>query len=740
MKTLTVKSIFSIAFICLYSIVSTSTWAQNGEITNEKVWFSREFSPEYVSGINSMKDGIHYTSLESSEENGSEIVKYSYETGKKVEVLASSLSMFKDASKVIEDYSFSADEQKMLIQTESKSIYRHSFTANYYIWDKVQNRALPLADFSRGQQRLAEFSPTGNLVAFVRDNNIFISDLEFREETQVTFDGKQNEIINGFPDWVYEEEFGFSHGFQWSPKGDRIAYYKFNESKVKQFQMAMYGDLYPDQYTYKYPKAGETNSEVSIFVYDINAMVSKRVDLGNAKDMYVPRIKWTQNNDRLCVMRLNRHQNHLEFLLTDLSKDQPFELQTEKIFDETSKTYIEISDDLTFLSDGNSFIWTSERDGYNHVYVFDMKGNVLRQLTSGEWDVIEFLGVSESKSNIFFTASRESAMQQHVYSGSLKKNKVSKLSEQTGTNDAVFSNTFEYYINYHSNANTPYYISLHNAKGKEIRMLKDNARLKKTLAEYDLAKKEFFTFTNSDNVELNCWMMKPANFDATKSYPVYVAIYGGPGHNTVVDKWEGSSYMWHQMLTQMGYIVVSCDPRGTYFRGRDFKHSTYMELGKLETQDFIDFGKHLGGLAYVDAARIGIQGWSYGGYMTSLCMTKGADVYKAGIAVAPVTNWRYYDSIYTERFMRTPQENPTGYDENSPINHVEKLKGPYLLVHGSGDDNVHYQNTMEMVDALVRANKQFDLFIYPNKNHGIYGGNTRLHLFTKMTNFIQENL
>lgn len=728
--------LFALAFASFSELVT----AQDLELTNDLIWYSQEFSAESVSGVNSMKDGLHYTSLEWNDDVGSAIVKYAYATGDSLGIIASSKGILKDNTQLIDGYEFSADESKLLIQTETHKIYRHSFKANYYIHDITTKRSAPLADFDKGKQRLAQFSPQGDNVAFVRDNNIYIHNLEFREEEKITYDGKANHLINGYPDWVYEEEFGFNRGFYWSPKGDRIAYYKFDESKVKEFQMATYGGLYPDQYKFKYPKAGEENSVVSVYVYDLNALTSKRVDIGKKKDIYIPRITWTKDNNKLCVMRMNRHQNHLEFLLTDMGKTQPFELKTDVIFSEKSDTYIDISDDLTFLADGQSFLWTSQRDGFNHVYEFDMKGEVVKQITTGTWDVIEFLGYDEAKSNIYFLGSAEGPLEQHVYVQGIRKSDHKKLSEKAGNNKAIFSDSFKFYINYHSDANTPSYITLHNAKGKEIRVLASNSKLKRTLRKYDLEKKEFFDFKNSSGVALNCWMIKPKDFDPSKKYPVLVAIYGGPGHNTVKDSWGGSTGLWHHMMAQEGYIVVSCDPRGTMYRGRDFLHSTYMEMGKLETEDFIDFAKHLGARPYIDRDRIGMQGWSYGGYMTALCMTKGADYFKAGISVAPVTNWRYYDTIYTERFMRTPQENESGYDDNSPINHVNKLKGPFLLVHGSADDNVHYQNTMEMVDALVGANKQFDLFIYPNKNHGIYGGTTRLHLFTKMTEFVLRNL
>ncbi len=735
MKQFRTIFIFSILTFSGLSVIAQQ------QLTNDLIWYSGEFSPEYVSGLRSMNDGEHYTSLENDQENGSAIVKYAFSTGSRIEVIATSRDIFNDPSKSIEDYEFSANEGKLLIKTETESIYRYSTKAHYYVFDLKKKRAFPLTDFDKGKQRLAAFSPGADKVAFVRDNNIFITDLKSREEIQVTNDGKMNHIINGATDWVYEEEFGFDNGMYWSPDGDRLAYYRFDESRVKEFQMAMYGELYPDQYTFKYPKAGEKNSIVGIYIYDLNNTEARPVDTGNETDIYYPRIKWTQDNDRLCVMRLNRHQNHLEFLLTDIgSGDQPFKYQTKKIYEEKSATYIEINDNLIFLQDGNSFLWNSEHDGYNHIYHYSMEGEVIRQLTEGSWDVIEFLGVNQDNGRVFYSSSEVSPLEQHVYSVRIKRGKPDQLSTRKGSNNAVFSEGCKYYINYHTDANTPYYISLHDAKGKELRVLKTNENLKETLAKYEISPKSFFTFTNSAGVELNCSMIKPADFDPTQKYPVYVNIYGGPGHNTVTDSWGGANYLFHQLLAQKGYIVVSCDPRGTMYRGREFKHATYQQLGKLETEDFIDFAKHLQSQPFVDADRIGIMGWSYGGYMTSLCMTKGAEFYKMGIAVAPVTNWRYYDTIYTERFMRTPQENASGYDDNSPINHVEKLTGKYLLVHGSADDNVHYQNTMEMINALVVANKQFDLFIYPDRNHGIYGGTTRLHLFNKMLNYIESNL
>lgn len=710
-------------------------------LSNTLIWSGGEFSGEFAGGYNSMNDGLHYTGTEQSDAFGTRIVKYSYASGTEVGVIATAKDIFGDATKSFDGYEFNSDEQYLLIQTESEAIYRYSFLANYYLYHIPTKKTTPLTDFSKGKQMLAEVSPDGKHVAFVRDNNLFVLEIANMLETQVTRDGAKNKVINGATDWVYEEEFALVKGFEWSPAGNRIAYLRFDETKVREFSMDIFGEIYPDQQRFKYPKAGESNSILSLYVYDLNFGQSRKVDMGNATDQYIPRIEWTKNNDRLCAMRMNRHQNKLEFLLTDLSVKSLGAVPTQVIYTEQAETYIDVSDALTFLADG-SFIWLSERDGFNHLYLFDTAGAVRKQITKGAWDVIDFYGVDEATQMVYYTSSMANPMEQHVYAVNFKKQPSAPMcmSTQRGNNSAEFSKGFKYYVLTHSDANTPFDFTLYDARGKVIRVLKDNASLKDRMKKYNLAKKEFFNFKNAAGTSLNCWMMKPTNFDPSKKYPVLVAIYGGPGSNTVSDSWGGRGYLWHQLLCQQGYIVVSCDPRGTQYRGREFKHSTYMNLGKLETEDFIDFAKYLGSQSYIDAARIGMQGWSFGGYMTSLCMTKGADYYKAGIAVAPVTNWKYYDSIYTERFMRTPQENSGGYENNSPINFVKALKGKFFLVHGSADDNVHYQNSMDMVTALVAANKQFDMFVYPNKNHGISGGNTRLHLYTRMTQFLTDNL
>jgi dipeptidyl-peptidase-4 len=495
------------------------------------------------------------------------------------------------------------------------------------------------------------------------------------------------------------------------------------------------GGLYPTQEVFKYPKAGEDNSLVSLHMYDINT--KKTTDLKFEKDYeYFPRIKWFDDtNPQLVIYGMNRYQNELDFLVTNTDGSSIL------FFTETDKYYIDIHDNLRYLDTQKSFIWTSEKSGFNHIYLKDLDGNE-SQITKGAWEVTKFHGIDEN--NIIYFSSKESgSINDAMYKVDLNDRTFSRISmtKTTGTNNVTFSKGMKYFMNSYSNHNTPPIYTLNRTSdGEIIKLLEDNSDFNETLSEYNLTEKEFFTIETEEGVDLNTWMMKPTDFDSKKKYPLYMFLYGGPGSQQVTDSWGWFNYFWYQHLNQLGYIVVCVDNRGTGGKGSEFKKMTYQELGKYETIDQINAAKYFGSLDYIDSERIGIQGWSYGGYMSSLAITKGADVFKMAIAVAPVTNWRYYDNIYTERYMRTPQENASGYDENSPINHVDKLKGSYLLIHGGGDDNVHVQNTMEMISALVRANKQFDLFIYPDKNHGIYGGNTRYHLYKKMTNFILNNL
>jgi dipeptidyl-peptidase 4 len=705
-------------------------------VTLEDIWTKGTFRQKSVMGINSMKDGIHFTSLKNDKEGNSYIVKFDYRTGNVIDTLVGTpvLKLEGKESKIVFDsYSFSADEKLILLSTETEPIYRHSTRSMFYVFDIQKKRLAVLSE--GGKQQLAAFSPTGNMVSFVRDNNLFIKDITSENEWAVTIDGKLNEIINGIPDWVYEEEFSFSKAYEWSGDGSRIAYMRFDEREVPEFSMAMYGKLYPFPYTFKYPKAGEKNSVVSVHIYDLSSRNTVRVETGAETDNYLPRIKWTQDPSKLSVTRLNRHQNKLELLLADALTGK-----TTIMLKEENKYYIDITDDLTFLGDGRHFIWTSEKDGYNHIYLYNISGALVRQLTRGNFEVLKFYGIDEKSKTLFFQSAEVSPLEKHLYSISVDGKNKKKISEQKGTNGASFSSTFQYYINFHTSSTSPTQVTLHESSGKQMRILEDNEGLRKTLSEYHIVYKEFFKITLRPDLQLNAWMIKPKNFDPSKRHPVLMFVYGGPGSQTVGDSWDPSNFMWYQMLADKGYIIVSVDNRGTGARGEEFKKNTYLELGKKETEDQMAAGLYLSTLGYVDPARIGIWGWSYGGYMSTLCITKGADIFKAAIAVAPVTSWRYYDSIYTERFLRTPQENPKGYDENSPIEFADQIRGKYLLVHGSADDNVHYQNAMEMTNALVRKNRPFDMFIYPDRNHGISGGTTRLHLYNKMTSFILDNL
>ena len=729
-------------------LLGTAVIAQGTKsIDNHTVWGTRTFSAASVYGVESMLDGVHFTKIGSNKAGGTTVDKYTYADYTKIGTIVSTTGLTyinKDIS--IDDYDFNADETKILIASEQESIYRHSSQSYYFIYDIATKTVTPLSSLRKNKQRLATFSPDGKQCAFVRDNNIFVKHLESGEEKQVTFDGSVNNIINGATDWVYEEEFSFDRGLYWNPNSDRIAYYKFDESNVKEFQMEMYGSLYPDHYKFKYPKAGEDNSVVTIHIYDVTTNRTEDFDLGSETNIYVPRISWSRDGYTLLVQRLNRLQNKLDIITGKFTPMRKMiaTVQTKVVYSEESKTYIDIHDNMQMMSDSKTVLWTSEKNGYNHFYLIDVTTGNAKQVTTGNWDVTEGYGLDEATNTIYFQAAMVNATQKEVYSIKTDGTGLTKLSVNPGTNNAEFSKTYKYFILYHSDANNPFTVSIHGNFGKSKLaaplVIEDNAALKKTMAEYNLSPKTFMTVKNAEGTDLNAWMIKPSKMLKGVKYPVLMFVYGGPGINTVNDEWTYGNYFWFQSLAQQGYVVISVDARGTGFRGKDFKHCTYKQLGKYETEDQIAAAKEIGKMPFVNPSRIGIFGWSYGGYMSSLCITKGADTFKAAIAVAPVTNWRFYDNIYTERFMRTPQENGTNYDVNSPINHVDKLKGSYLLVHGSADDNVHFQNAMEMADALVKANKDFEFMAYPNKNHGIYGGTTREHLYNKMTNFLLKNL
>ena len=719
-------------FIFFGAFISASS-----QLSNELIWASGTFYPKTIKGINPSEDGKYYTSIE-RDKSKIEIVKYDYSSNKKVATLFSNVSFNKFE---FSDYKLSNDQNWLLLFNSKESIYRRSSKSFYYIYDIQNNLLKPLADSSLGKQRLASFSPDNRKIAYVRNNNIYYTYLVDTLEIPVTSNGKINELINGATDWVYEEEFSIHKGFFWSPDGSKIAYYVFDERDVKQFEMEIYDNLYPSQYKFKYPKAGEDNSLIAVKVFDLDNLKTFDFDIGKNPDIYIPRIIWSKGNNELIVFKMNRLQNKLELLSGKFNnQNNPNSgVNIKKIYSETSSTYIDIHDNTFFISK-DEFIWTSEKNGFNHIYLVNYSNNTEKRLTSGKWDVTNVYGFSSKDQTIYFQAAKSSPTEREIYSLNLNSNQLNEISKLKGTNDADFSTNFQYFINTHSDANHPFTFTLNNKNGKILKVLEENKNLNKKMKKFDLVEKTFFKILNEDGLDLNAWIMKPKVLDTVKKHPLLMFVYGGPGINTVNNSWSWMNYFWFQYLVKKGFIVVSVDSRGTGYRGKEFKHSTYLQLGKLETEDQIFAAKKLGELNYIDENNIGIFGWSYGGYMSSLCISKGAEVFNSAIAVAPVTNWRFYDNIYTERFMRTPEENGDNYDVNSPINHVGKIKGNYLLIHGTADDNVHFQNSMEMVNSLVKSNIEFDFFAYPNKNHGISGGYTRLHLYNKMTNFLIDNL
>ena len=734
-----IKYLFISLFLVIGTIVASAQEKKNFEL--EDLYQRGTFYAKSVRGMNSMKDGKTYASFEKGQLN-----IYNYKTGKLANTLFSITDLVMEGADMpiaLQNYELSDNEDKMLCVTDMESIYRHSFHATYYIYDFKTKALQPLSD--NGKQRLATFSPDATKVAFMRDNNLFIKDLNTGEERQFTNDGLYNLIINGAPDWVYEEEFSFSQGFYWSPDSKKIAYMKFDESNVREFQMEEFEGLYPEWYSFKYPKAGEDNSIVGIYVYDLQSGKTVKMDTGEGTDIYLPRIAWTKDANTLAIQRLNRHQNHLEILAANAITGQ-----SRVFYDETNDYYIDITDDWHFLDDGNSFLMTSEKSGYNHIYLYLLDGTLVKQLTDGPWDVTKVYGFDGKE--VYFQAAKNAATDRQIYAVNLK-GQMHEVIGRVGTNDARFSNDFSYLININSSITQPRQFELYTNKGKLVRVLEDNHEFAEKLSTFNLGEKKLmkisdpaFTLPDGTQVDVDAWQILPPDFDPSKKYPVLIYVYGGPGHQTVNNSWADSDYWWMQLLAQHGIISVSINNRGSGAQGEVFKKMTYLQLGKYETEDMITLAKYMAKQPYVDASRIGIYGWSYGGFMAANGITKGADVISTAVSVAPVTNWRYYDNVYTERFMRTPQENPDGYDLNSPVHNTELIKGNYLLCHGSGDDNVHYQNAMELIKAMISNGKQFDLMIYPNKNHGIYGGyeygsgECRMHLFNKIDNFLFKHL
>ncbi|HRY33029.1 MAG TPA: S9 family peptidase [Bacteroidales bacterium] len=722
----------SFALLLLTGLSALCAFGQNNkEITLKDIWGSRQFLPKRPPALTSLSDGVRYY-----QEKGDSVNVYFYESGQySATLFLNSELVLQDSRDTLQmdDFTLSADEKKVLISTGTEPIYRRSSKSEFYIFDLTTRQLSRLCD--RGKQRLADFSPDATKVAYFLNNDLYIRDLTGGKEIRISHDGKINNIINGAADWVYEEEFEFSKAFFWSPDGRYLAYYRFDESKVREFSYTVWGTLYPEEYRYKYPKAGEDNSVVSIHIYEVATGKTLQVDPGRDKDSYIPRIRWTADPGKLCIYWMNRLQNRLELHLADAATGK-----TTMLYEEDNPAYIEINDHLTFTDDRKYFFLSSEKGGSRHLYLYGMDGRLIRQITHGNWEVTDVLGYDQKKKVIYFSTTESGPLNRDISRINLDGTRMKRLSHQTGWNDAEFSEQFQYFRLTFSDANTPPVSGLYDQKGKALRILEDNAALSQKVSEYQFGRVEFMSIPGADGTLLNAYMIKPAGFDQSKKYPVLMNVYGGPGSQSVENRWGYYDFIWYQMLARKGYIPVSVDNRGTGFRGEQFKKCTYGQLGKLETEDQIAAARYLASQPYVDGGRIGIWGWSYGGYMTALCMTKGADVFKTGIAVAPVMNWRYYDNIYTERFMGLPRDNAAGYDDNSPIHFAKELKGNFLMVHGTADDNVHLQNAIEFSNALIRENKQFTEFFYPNRNHGIYGGNTRLHLYRMMTDFLLDKL
>jgi dipeptidyl-peptidase-4 len=713
--------------LLIFLVFTTLITAQNKNISIEELW-DGTFRTERMNALNSM-NGDFYTLLNYNRQTQSSTIdKYSYQTLEKVETIVDSKDL--NELKTFSSYTFNNNETKLLLETNAEQIYRRSSLGNFYVYDLLTKTVIAVDD-----EKIQEptFSPDSKKVAFMKHNNLYIKDLETNSTTQITTDGLKNSIINGITDWVYEEEFSLVKAFDWSADSKNVAFLRFDETEVPTFSMDMVGtDLYPTQHVFKYPKAGEKNAVVTLHIYNLDNANTVKIDLGNYE--YIPRIKWTNNPAVLSAITLNRHQNDLKLLFIDANTNT-----SQVILNETDKAFVDIHDNLTFLSD-NSFIWTSEQDGFNHIYHYNANGTLKNQVTKGNWEVTNFYGVNEKAKTVYYQSVENGSINKTVYSIKLNGKSKILISNSSGTNSGSFSKNHNYFINTFSDSQTPPVYTLHNGAGKLIKEVLNNNALLNKLKEYQLSPKEFFTLSTI-NGDFNAWMIKPADFDASKKYPLFMTQYSGPGSQSVSNSWNGTNDYWYQHLAQQGYIIVCVDGRGTGYKGADFKKVTYKELGKYEVIDQIEAAKELGKRPYIDEDEIGIWGWSYGGFMSTNCLLKGNDVFKMAIAVAPVTSWRFYDSVYTERYMQTPQENPSGYDDNSPLNFAHLLKGKYLLVHGSGDDNVHVQNALRMQNALIEANKPFDSEIYPDRAHGIYRGkNTRLHLYNKMTTFINQNL
>lgn len=727
-----------ISVIVLFiTVLSPALIAQGSKLlTNQQIHGSNEFVGRTLSGVRWLQEGRKFSYLEADTATKStKIFIYDIASGKATPVLDTKDLKVQppDSPFVFPEYTWSPDEKRIMFAgkpPERQYYSRRTPAGNFFLYEVQSKKFTRLTNVSEPQFN-QKFSPDGTMIGFVRQNNIYMIDLATGVETQLTADGTEH-IINGKFDWVYEEEFGISDGWQWAPDGSSIAYWQLDENPIPPFNMFNIVSLRSDVMTMRYPKAGDPNSIVRLGVLSLKTKRTTWLDLGPETDIYIPRMQWIDRRT-IAFQRLNRLQNRLELLAVDVETGQNQILLTEE-----STTWVEVHDDLHFLDGVRQFVWTSERSGFNHIYLFDARRGGLRPVTNGRWEVGGIVHVDEKNGLIYFNGREKTILENHLYRIKFDGSGMKRLTPGDFNYSINMAPDGRHFIGYYSNVQTPTKVALFKSDGTLLRVLEENPI--PSLKDYRLGKHEFFQFRTSDGVQLNGWMIKPADFDPARKYPVLLYVYGGPGSQTVTNAWGGARYLWHQLLTQKGYIVASIDGRGTGWRGKEFRSITYMNLGKWEVSDQIEAAKYLGSLAYVDKTRIGIWGWSYGGYMASLSILLGPDYFKTAIAVAPVTNWKFYDTIYTERFMRRPQDNPEGYRESAPTTHAARLKGNLLLIHGTTDDNVHWQNTAVLVDELQKAGKQFQTMFYANKNHGIGGAGTRTHLHELMTNFILEKL
>jgi len=733
MRARLVSPLFPVALAVLLagSLVAQATQAP--VLTVHSIWGTREFASDLVSPTWT-KDGAAFMTIERDSAGHTDLYRVDAVSGKQERLVRGVDLVPAGATQpvAIEEYRFSSDGARLLIFTNSARVWRQNTKGTYYVWDLPAKRLIPVSA-QPGYQMFAKFSPDGRMVAFVRGNNVYVTDLTTGAETAVTADGNEN-VINGTSDWVYEEELDLRDAFRWSPDGRRIAFWRLDQTAIRPFYLLNADSLYPELVPVRYPKAGTPNSEVRIGVVDLATHRTAWVDLGPDKDIYVAAMDFAGSGDEIWLTRLNRHQNRLDLLLADTQRGASRVIMTDR-----DSAWVD-ANQPRWIDGGKQFLFVSERDGYDQVYLFNRDGSLVRRVTPGGWDVSQVYGVDEKQKVLYCGGAIDGPLGRPLVRIGLDGKGLTRIASEPGTHGIEFDPTFRLYVDTYSRAGVPPVQTLRRADGRVVRTLADNAALAARVAGLALARPEFITIKTAEGVELNAWIIKPKGFDPSRRYPLLMNVYGGPGSQTVTDSWGGASYLWHQMLAQDGYLVASVDNRGTGGRGAKFMKMTYLHLGRYESADQIAAARWFAAQSYVDPDRIGIWGWSYGGYMSSLSMFRGAGVFKAGLAVAPVTDWRFYDTIYTERYMRTPQENPAGYAEGAPLAYADSLQGHFLLVHGTGDDNVHFQNSIRLVERLEAANKQFGMRIYPNKTHAIAGGNTRENLYGLFTAWVKQNL